>query len=227
MEGVTTTSFSNQKSYRLIPSKFPPIDLYEDVAEPDQLEAIFAVEALTNPRLMEETGNFMQIPVADRLTGIPHCSYVMGAFTHYSPDGARFNSADFGAYYCAEYIDTAIKETVYHMERIMGYTKEPAQHIQMRTLAASFSADLTDLTPSRFLDTDLYHPTNYKSSQRFAADIRSAGGDGIRYQSVRHNGHECFALFRPRLVDSICQSKHYSYVWNGDAINNIIELSLA
>ncbi len=54
--------FSEQHCYRLIPSKYPPINLYEDVAEPGQLEAIFAVEAITNPRLSEEVGEFCPDP---------------------------------------------------------------------------------------------------------------------------------------------------------------------
>lgn len=64
----------------------------------------------------------------------PHASYAMAAFTHINPEGARFTTGDFGGYYCAPSLDTAIKETLYHQERL--YTNEPAQRIQMRSLSA-------------------------------------------------------------------------------------------
>ena len=218
--------FSNQHCYRLLPSKYPPIDLYEDVAEPDQLEAIFVVEAITNPRLSEEVGDFSRVPPEERLVGIPHCSYVMAAFTHVSPDGARFNTADYGAYYAAPDVNTAIKETVHHMERVMGYTREPAQDVQMRCIDAWFSADLADLTEQKHLDSDAYHPTNYAQSQAIASEIKEEKGDGIVYQSVRHQGHDCYALFKPNLVTKVCQSKHYTYKWNGSSVNSVLEINL-
>jgi RES domain-containing protein len=226
MSECPTTHFEEQNSYRLIPSKYPPIHLYEDVATPDLLDAIFEIEALTNPRLLEETGDFSRIPVDERLVGMPHCSYVMAAFTHYAPEGGRFNTPDFGAYYCAPSVDTAIKETVYHMERIMGFTNEPAQEVQMRAIAATFSAELSDLSKAQFASTELYHPTNYSHAQATASELKSHNSDGVYYLSVRHSGHTCFALYKPSLVSSVCQAKHYSYVWNGSAINNVLELSL-
>ncbi|MGF1877772.1 RES family NAD+ phosphorylase [Photobacterium indicum] len=219
-------SFSEQLCFRLIPSKYPPINLYEDVANPEQLEAIFAVEAITNPRLAEEVGDFSGIPVSDRLVGIPHCSYVMAAFTHINPDGSRFNTADYGVYYAAPDINTAIKETVYHLERLMGYTKEPAQDIQMRCIDAWFNGELADLTDQGSLDSEVYHPTNYTHSQAVANDIKGKKGDGILYQSVRHQGYDCYALFKPNLVSKVCQSKHFSYKWNGASVNAVLEISL-
>lgn len=218
--------FSEQHCYRLIPSKYPPINLYEDVAEPGQLEAIFAVEAITNPRLSEEVGNFAQIPLEDRLVGIPHCSYVMAAFTHVSPDGARFNTADYGAYYAAPDVNTAIKETVHHMERIMGYTQEPAQDVQMRCIDAWFNAQLVDLTERQYLDLNIYHPTNYSHSQMLADEVKGQKGDGIVYQSVRHQGHDSYALFKANLVTKVCQTKHFTYKWNGVSVNSVLEINL-
>lgn len=221
-----THKFDDQHCYRLIPSKYPPINLYEDVAEASQLDAVFAIEALTNPRLTEEVGNFASVPVEERLVGIPHCSYVMAAFTHVNPDGARFNTADFGAYYAAPDVHTAIKETVHHMERVMGYTQEPAQDIQMRCIDAWFNAELTDITDQTYLDSELYHPTNYSHSQVFACSLKSEKQDGVVYQSVRHQGYNCYALFKPNLVTKVCQSKHYSYKWNGKSVNAVFEMQL-
>ncbi|WP_288212391.1 RES family NAD+ phosphorylase, partial [uncultured Aeromonas sp.] len=140
MSSPPLRAFHNACAYRIIPSRFPPICLYEDVATADELEAVWAVEALTNDRLREEAGELMRVPREDWLVGLPGGSYVMAAFTHLNPEGARFTTGDFGGYYCAPSLDTGIKETVYHRERIFGYTREPAQKVQMRVIQAQFSA---------------------------------------------------------------------------------------
>jgi len=37
-----------EKLHRLVPSHFPPIDLFENVAKPEDLEIVFALESLTS-----------------------------------------------------------------------------------------------------------------------------------------------------------------------------------
>lgn len=219
---VITQRFDQQKCYRLIPSRYPPISLYEDVADAAMLEAIFAIESLTNPRLGEEVGDFSVVPVDERLAGVPHCSYVMAAFTHLNPEGSRFCTGDFGAYYATEVLITAIKETVYHLERVMAYTREPAQEIHMRSLVAYFSADLVDIRDK--VGSGLYHSTNYGESQAFAVQVKADRSDGIVYASVRDEGACCYALFKPNLISKITPSAHYSYKWNGKKIAQVYQL---
>lgn len=214
------------RAYRIIPSRYPPIDLYEDVANEDELEAVWAIEALTNDRLRESVGDLSLVPKEDWLVGLHGGSYVMAAFTYINPEGARFTTGDFGGYYCAPLLDTAVKETVYHQERLLGYTNEPAQKIQMRVLYTEFSAKLADITGEAFLSTPLYHATDYSQSQSFALAQKNKGMDGIHYRSVRHNGRNCHVLYRPRLVTKIHQAQHLEYHWNGSSIANVLEIKL-
>jgi hypothetical protein len=97
-------------SYRIIPSRFPPISLFERVADPADLEDVLALESLTNPRLREEAGEIAMVPPEDRIAG-PGTAYVMAAFTHVRPEGGRFHDGTFGAYYAAAERPTAIAET--------------------------------------------------------------------------------------------------------------------
>ncbi|MDA8492566.1 RES family NAD+ phosphorylase [Kluyvera georgiana] len=213
-------------AYRIIPSRYPTIDLFEDVASSDELEAVWAVEALTNERLMESAGELMRVPKADWLVGLNGSSYVMVAFTHINPEGARFTTGDFGGYYCAPQLDTAIKETVYHQERIFGYTDEPAQKVQMRVLFTEFDANLADITQEPFLSSALYHATDYSQSKAFAQAQKMQNSDGIVYCSVRHTGHTCYVLYRPCLVKKVLQAEHLEYHWNGRSITNILSIKL-
>jgi len=69
-----------QPCYRIIPSRFPPIGLFEAVADPADLEAVFRIEAMTNDRLREEVGELTLVPAEDRVAG-PGSSPIMAAFT--------------------------------------------------------------------------------------------------------------------------------------------------
>jgi len=68
-------------TYRLIPSHFPPIGLFENLLDPEGLEAAYALESLTNDRLQDEVGNIALVAPEDRVIG-PGTSAIMAAFTH-------------------------------------------------------------------------------------------------------------------------------------------------
>lgn len=54
---------------RIIRSLYPPIDLFEDVADPEDWPLLIAAEQKTNPRLMEALGNIDLIPPVRRCAG--------------------------------------------------------------------------------------------------------------------------------------------------------------
>ena len=210
--------------YRLIPNRFPPADLFERVADPGDWEAIFAVEALTNTRIRDEVGDISLVPVEHRVSG-PGASYVMAPFTHVSAPGGRFSTSAFGAYYAAHTLETAIRETVHHRERFLRATNEPPIEIDMRELRATLSAELHDLRGMRDAHPALHDPTDYSASQAFAAHLRAAGSAGIVWDSVRHAGGECVAVFIPRLLSGCRQADHYCYVWDGTRIAHVYRKS--
>ena len=54
-------------SYRLIASRFPTVGLFDAIADPADLDVVFAIEALTNPRLRNELGQLrMDAPYCHR-----------------------------------------------------------------------------------------------------------------------------------------------------------------
>ena len=57
------------KAYRLIRSIYPPIDLFEDIADPRDWEALASAEAKTNPRVWEHLGRLDLIPPERRVSG--------------------------------------------------------------------------------------------------------------------------------------------------------------
>jgi hypothetical protein len=91
---------------RIIPSRFPPIQLFERVADPADLDAVFAVEALTNTRIREELGELELLVPTDRVSG-SGSSWIMAPFTHVSTPGGRFSTAAFDAHYASRKLGAA------------------------------------------------------------------------------------------------------------------------
>lgn len=198
--------------FRIIPSCFPPIGLFEKVADPRDLEAVFALESMTNPRLREEVGDIGSVAEPDRISG-PGTSYIMAAFTHPNPNGSRFSDGNFGVYYTASSMGTAIAETIHHQVQHLRETFEPPQMLQMRVLQARLEADLVDV---RGPGNEACHsPDTYSESQRLGIAMKIANKDGIRYWSVREPMGECAAVFRPCLLSNCIQSCHLGYPWDG------------
>ena len=71
---------------------------------------------------------------------------------------------------------------------------------------------------------DIYDPDSYVASQKLARSLRLAGSNGIVFDSVRHSGGQCLAIYRPRLVQNCRQGTHLRYVWDGERISQVYEL---
>src|SRR6185437_10812465 len=96
-----------KNAVRIIPSIYPPIDLFERVADPADVDTVLAIESAFNPRLREQAGDLSLVPREERVVG-PGAGYIMAAFTHVSPDGSRFSDGTYGVFYAAQREATAI-----------------------------------------------------------------------------------------------------------------------
>lgn len=206
-------------SWRLVPSRFPPVGLFDRVADSDDLEVVIAIESLTNARLRDEVGDLRLVPKHERQSG-PGTTPIMASFTHLSFEGSRFSDGNYGVYYAAKDIDTALAETRYHRERFLRRTSEPPIEIDMRSYASVLSTELHDIRGMQTTATELYDKHAYGGSQRFASHLRAEGSNGILYNSVRHEEGECVAIFRANIPKPVTQGSHYCFQWDGNRIHN-------
>lgn len=196
--------------YRIIPSRFPPVNLFEAIYDdPEEMEIAFQIEALTNPRVLDEVGDLNRVPPGERVSG-PGATIVMAAFTHLS-DRTRFSDGTFGVYYAAKALETAIEETKYHRARFLAATDEDDQEITMRVYAGRVKKRLLDLRAPAF--AALFDLDDYRASQRFASEQHKANANGLLYPSVRHSGGCCAAVFRPTAIEIPQQRMHLKYVY--------------
>jgi hypothetical protein len=229
MENVDTSEipksfFLNQIAYRLIPSKFPPKSLFDDVASHDEFEILFAIQALTNPRIRNEMGSINRVPADERPYGIKGCNYALGPFVHLNPVGSRFSPGTFGVYYAAKNIQTAIAETRYHQQvYFSGIEGLKYDRLQMRALKTQFNASLSDISGDKFSNSDWYSPNDYSAAQILGTTLKASSSQGIVYTSVRHPSYLCFALFTPKVISDVIQTAHYDYIWDGTKITVTLE----
>ncbi|MSQ51316.1 MAG: RES domain-containing protein [Betaproteobacteria bacterium] len=207
--------------YRLIPSRFPPISIYDRVADPADLEAIIAIENMTNPSVRQEAGDISQVPPEDRVAG-PGTAPIMSVFTHLNPEGSRFSDGSYGVYYAVRTLDTAMAETRHQRERFLGRTNEAPIEVDMRICLAHVDGRIHDIRGRAGLKR-IYDPSSYAAGQALGRRIRAMGSYGIVYDSVRRPGGECIGIFRPRALKNCIQGAHYCYVWDGAKITTVYE----
>jgi len=210
-----------EKAHRIISTIYPPIDLFEDIADPQDWAAIMAGESMTNSRVLENIGELSLVP-SERRVGGPGASYVMAPFTHVNPNwDGRFHSGRQGAYYAADRFETAVAETTFHRSNIYRATEEePGWFSQFRELVGSLDASLVDLQ-DKAVYADELDANSYTASQALANTLRQQGRDGVIYPSVRDPSGTCIAAFWPDVVDIPVQGRTLAYHFDGERIDII------
>ncbi|MDI5832493.1 RES family NAD+ phosphorylase (plasmid) [Shewanella xiamenensis] len=221
-QNLSAIALDNVTAYRLVNSKFPPIALFDEVANAEDFEIIYELQALTNPRLAAQAGNLALIEKEEIPFGIRGCSYATAAFTHVNQNGGRFNTPNFGVFYAASNVQTALDEVKYHQQKyFQGVPEMKYERLVFRVLQCQFSSvKCSDITGYGF-DHAYYHPTDYSESQAYAMMLKLKGFDGVQYDSVRNQGGICWGLFTPRIISDVIQTQHYEMVYNGKFISSV------
>lgn len=219
MRHLPTADIAWPRAVRIIRTCHPPIDLFEDIADPADWPLLIAAEQKTNPRLMQTIGNLDLVPPHRRVAG-PGASYLMAPFTHVSRDRpSRFSDGSHGVLYAGQAFETALFETMHHHARFMAGTRQEAGWTsQFRELVMTVTATLHDCR-GLAADDPVLSPDDYAAGQSLGAALRAAGADGVVYPSVRHPGGACVGLFHPDLATPPVQGRHLDYHWNGTAVD--------
>lgn len=211
-----------RSAVRIIRSLYPPIDLFEDIADPADWPLLVSAEQKTNPRLMETIGNLDLVPEGRRVGGAG-ASYLMAPFTHTSTDrSSRFSDGRYGVLYVGDRFEVALMETIHHHSRFMKATNEPAGWTsQFREIVLDVKGQLHDLRGENPAFAPALHSEDYATSQQLGGSLRAAGSDGLVYPSVRYPPGQCAALFYPDLAFEPRQGRHLDYHWNGERVDYV------
>lgn len=197
-------------AYRLIPSRFPPVSLYESLVPPERLDAVVAVENLTNPRLRS----------AERLRKLGEAdparvqNWNLAPFAYINPEGSRFFGPDRPCLELAEDRQTALAVSVARRQRFLRRTDEPPIGLDMRMLTTPVDgmrfADLRDIP------VDLPAEELREIGKRIPEDL-----DGVLFRPVERPSATCIAVLPAVSLGQSVQSTHYRYVWNGQIISKL------
>ena len=195
--------------YRIILSRYPRINLFERAAGAADWDVLYAVEAITNPRLRDEVGDINLVAPEDRVYG-DGASWIMAAFTHPPADGrgGRFNR-DFGIFYCAADESVAIAESTFHRALFLRESRIAESIEELRVIRAWLGPvtlhDVRHLEGSAIYDSD-----DYSEAQRLGQALRRRRSSGLHYQSVRADG-ECFAVMRPNALSDAVHRRYLRF----------------
>jgi hypothetical protein len=210
------------RQVRIIPTRFPPVDLFETLVSAQDLEIAYAIESAFNDRVQAEAGHLHLVDRSEWLTG-PGSTIVMAAFTHIGR-ASRFSSGGYGVYYAALDEDTAIAETVFHTERRMRETSEEPIELDMRCHVGDIRAPLEDIRGATYGHLQSPDLGTWPVCQEFAAKRRSDKSIGFLYRSARRAGGECIAGFSTRSVSRPRQGTRLRYCWNGTRIDRVMSI---
>lgn len=215
---------SPRPAYRLIPSQFPPIGLFDTVATAADLAAVMDLVGWTNDRLVVE--RIARLPQSEWVYGTPNSSIVMAAFLHVASGGMRFNGSELGAWYASDDIRTAAAEVAHHLRREAVARSVPAVSRTYRTYTATLLGDYLDIRGQQAKYPDVYASDRYDASQQFGEKVRVSSSAGIIYTSLRHQPGNNIVAFRPRNIADIVQEDHFEITISAtDRTINVRKLS--
>nr|WP_260691574.1 RES family NAD+ phosphorylase [Rhizobium laguerreae] len=191
----------------MIPSQFPPIGLFETVTRAADLQAVMELVGWTNDRLVAD--RIQRLPEDQWVYGVANASIVMAAFLHVAPGGMRFNGPDLGAWYAADDLRTAAAEVGHHLRREAVARGVVTMARTYRSYAATLFGDYLDIRGEQTLRPDVYDGTSYAASQVLGEEVRSSGGAGILYDSVRLRSGVAIVAHRPRNIQGVAQADHF------------------
>ena len=211
-----------REACRIVPTRHPSVYLFDRVADADDFDALYALEAMTNDRLRDEQGAVEMVPRDERVFG-PGSGPIMAAFTHLNPLGSRFSDGRHGVFYAARERATAIAETAYHHGRFLAATAEGAMHLPMRLYHVAIDARLHDLRPHGAVNAAVFDADHYAAAQALGRTLHGAGSAGVAYRSVRRAAGFCVGLLKPRGASQCLQVAVLLYAWDGQRFADIYE----
>jgi hypothetical protein len=206
------------KTFRLIPSHYPPIGIFEDLLDPEDLDMAYLLESITNDRISEQAGNIRLVPLDQRMVG-QGTTPIMAAFTHIGIP-SRFTNGQFGVYDAGLSLETALAESMHSRTRFLKNSNTPATRLTMRCYSCKINTELVDVRENKDC-----HSEDWTQAQALAVKLRKQGDNGVQYNSLRHEGGINVAIFKPnQLIPPANQSGHYEFIWDGSKISNVLKL---
>jgi len=203
----------NASWYRLIPSRFPTVELYERLGDERIQNAAKASEAVTNPRLVAAARS--HDGGSPRLQNWNHAP-----FAYKNPEGSYLLGPAFGVLDLVETRRAALAYFLLRREQFLARTSEAPTGLDMRLLITPISGSFADLTG---LPTDIRREDRWKIGQTLYED--GISGAITKRPEVPHALF--LSVFDGGVLGATVQSAHYRFAWDGKKIKSIYDFETA
>ena len=206
----------DQDWYRLIPSRFPPVDVYERLAP--ALRAVAPeIEALTNPRL-DAKARLTAGPASVDESSARLQNWNHAPFAYTNPEGSHLLSPVHGVMEVADSEQAAIAIAIRRRETFLSRTGEPPLDLDMRVLSTRIAGEFANLI-AMALDTE------QAARWEIGRQLLEAGFSGAVFRRVERPNAHFLALFDAALLERSVQGTHYRFVWDGRMIRSIYDFA--
>lgn len=204
----------DQEWYRLIPSRFPPVDVYGRLGA--TLRAVAPeIEALTNPRLAAKarltSGPASVDANSPRLQNWNHAP-----FAYVNPEGSYLLSPVHGVMEIADSEEAALAIAICRRETFLSRTREPPVDLDMRLLSTHVAGEFADLT-------GLALDTGQTARWEIGKHLLDSGVAGVVFRRAERPDAQFLALFNAALLERSVQGTHYRFVWDGTVVKSIYD----
>jgi hypothetical protein len=199
------------EAFRLFPTRFPPVNVYDGLIANDRHEEVVRIEALTNPRLRSEERlrTSLQGPSDARLQ-----NWNLAPFAYGNPEGTTFFSEDRPCLELGLERQTALAISVTKREAFLAATNQRPTGLDMRMLRSPVDGLFWDL---RGVEPCLAELT--ESDRRKLGANLPEGAQGILYNPVERPLGTCIAIIDGAVLKRSEQSTHFRYLWDGSRIS--------
>lgn len=204
----------DRRCYRLIPSKFPPVDIYRNIGSEELKAAAIRLEDLTNPRLADKR----RAESSTTQPASPHQfqNWNHAPFVYTNPEGSRYLGPAYGVMDVGLDERAALRMAILRREIFLGRTNEAAAAVEMRVLGAKVTGRFVDLTADSF---------EAPRADRWARGLalHESGVDGVAYRLPGAGAAVFLSIFSRQVVGKSVQERHYRFTWDGSVISSVYD----
>ncbi|MFN3725441.1 MAG: RES family NAD+ phosphorylase [Allosphingosinicella sp.] len=205
----------SDRFYRLIPSRFPPVDLYERFGSPALVAGAQRLEGITNPRLASRQ-RIMTGPQAGTVNPNRLQNWNHAPFAYRNPEGTYWLDPAYGALDLAADEETALAIAVQRREQFLRRTSEPAIDLDMRLLITPVEGDFVDFEEDEPAVEEI-------ERRRLGRVLYEEGVSGILHRRSGLCNARFLSVFKGRVLGASVQATHYRFVWDGSSIRSVYD----
>ena len=201
-------------AYRLFPTRFPPVNVYEGLVANDRYDEVFAIENLTNPRL--RSLERLQRSSGDGAANPRLQNWNLAPFAYGNPDGTTFFGEQPPCLELAFERQTALAMSVAKRQAFMSATRQAPIGIDVRMLCTPVTGVFWDLRSMGGAVTELEVAERREIGSRLPS-----GAQGIIFRPLERPLGTCVAVVDGVALGRSEQSMHFRYMWDGEQISTL------